>query len=73
MVCADCVEGMVRLAGGPSTSAGRVELCYGGNWATVCDKLWGQPEASVVCRQLGYTSDGDYCVNVALIIMHNVL
>lgn len=43
---------------GSVASEGRVELCYGGFWSTVCDRQWGIQEAQVVCRQQGYTSQG---------------
>ena len=31
---------------------GRVEYCIGGVWGTVCNWLWSENDAAVVCRQL---------------------
>ena len=53
-----CTEGEVQLVGGTSSAEGRVEICLGDEWGTVCDWMWDVTDARVVCRQLGLASSG---------------
>jgi len=54
-VLADCIEGDIRLASGAQAATGRVEVCYGETWGTICDSSWTQMDANVACRQLGFS------------------
>lgn len=54
----NCTDGEVRLADGMTEYEGRVEVCIGGVWGSVCRYYWGRQyysnEAYAVCHQLGY-------------------
>ena len=53
-----CIEGDVRLAEGNTVLEGRVEICVDNLWGTVCSTGWGNNDAQVVCRQLGFSPTG---------------
>ncbi|XP_071504918.1 neurotrypsin-like [Diadema antillarum] len=46
-------EGDIRLADGPMSRDGRLEIYHNNEWGTVCNTTWGPEEAEVTCRQLG--------------------
>ena len=50
----ECSEGDVQLVDGRNEYEGRVEVCHDREWKTICDRMWREEEAKVVCRQLSY-------------------
>ena len=51
-------QGSLRLVGSSRSSsylyAGRLEIYVSGEWGTICDDGWGNNEANVACKQMGF-------------------
>lgn len=55
VICQElCCDGDIRLASGEADNNGRIEVCFNGQWGTICDTAWTTEDAQVACYQLGY-------------------
>ena len=55
----NCKLGDIRLVDGNSAMEGRVEVCFGGIWGTICADNWDNSEAGVICYQLFNSTYGE--------------
>ena len=66
-VADSCSDRDVRLIDGTNRREGRVEVCNGGAWGTVCDDFWALNDGHVVCMQLGLGNGNVFvCVQTAV-------
>ena len=61
-----CEDGDVRLSEGSHYREGRVEVCRNQQWGRVCDDYWDdywdERDSAVVCRQLGFSGEGEVAI-----------
>ena len=67
-----CTTGEIRLNGG--YYFGQVQVCVGGVWGAIClNNYWNNSDASVVCKQLGFSPYGtifnQHNINLKIIII----
>ena len=60
IVIGPCIDGSIHIIPSNARSAikGRVEVCFNGIWGTICSLNWDDQDASVACKQLGYSAEG---------------
>ena len=61
-------EGAIRVGDASSVMQGAVEVCINGTWGGICSEDWDNRDASVVCRQLGFSSNGTVAFFVVLFL-----
>ena len=49
---------------------GRVEVCLGGRYGSICYDSWDNRDASVVCYQLGFSRSGERKISVGRALLN---
>ena len=65
-----CTEDSIRLVDGAGNGTGRVELCIGGLWSTICDSGFDDMDAAYVCGKLGFQQIGEALCNNDVYIVY---
>ena len=65
----ECTLGDVRLTNGSSHLEGRVEVCFGNLWGTICHNSWDNRDAGVICKQLFNSSFGRLILTVYVLLV----
>ena len=56
---AACSHGeLMLISTSTDLNAGRVEICYHGQWEPIPDSEWDDQDAEVACGQLGFAKEG---------------
>ena len=52
------MDDTIHLVGGRGVKEGRIQVCYKGEWYSICSDNWSEMdgEADVVCSTLGYSA-----------------
>ena len=48
-------DAKIRILDGTGENEGRVEIMYQGIWGTICDDGWDDIDASIACKELGFS------------------